>query len=142
MRMWKMRTRCKRIIAAAVFTVCASVAGAASPCEGVDRSLPVELRSPWALELAKQLGVSSVDVLQSFRLNGWSIIYVDTHRSDEAFLFYAHDPLTSHYITLWSGAAARDEEEDVKSWTLKNAPNIPLKLASCFAWHVTKDRDN
>ena len=80
-------------------------------------------------------------MLQSFRVDGWSIIYVDTHQSDEAFLFYARDPLTSHYITLWSGAAASNEEETIKDWTLKNAPNIPLKLASCFAWHVTKDRD-
>ena len=66
---------------------------------------------------------------------------VDTHQSDEAFLFYARDPLTSHYITLWSGAAASNEEETIKDWTPKNAPNIPLKPASCFAWHVTKDRD-
>jgi hypothetical protein len=85
--------------------------------------------------------VPSVTVLQSFRLDDWRIIYIDTHQSDETFLFYAHDPLKSHFITEWSGAAMIDEEEEMKSWTLKNAPGIPLRLASCFAWHVTKDRD-
>jgi hypothetical protein len=121
--MWKMTLQVKYIFAAAVFTVYVSVAHAGSLCDGVDRSLTTEHRSAWAPEVAKQLSVSSVEVLQSFRLDGWNILYVDTHQSDEAFLFYARDPLTSHY------------------WALKNAPNIPLKLASCFAWHVTKDRD-
>jgi hypothetical protein len=131
----------KHGLAAVVFSVSVSAARAVSPCDGVDRSLTVEHRSAWAPEIAKQLSVSSVDVLQSFRVDGWNIIYVDTHQSDEVFIFYARDPLTSHYITSWSGAAASNEEETIKDWTLKNAPNIPLKLASCFAWHVTKDRD-
>ena len=91
-------------------------------------------------EIAKQLGMSNVDVLQSFELNGWSIINVDTHQSDQAFLFYAHDPLTSRYVTLWSGGAARDEEESIRSWVVQNAHGIPARLARCFAWHVTKDR--
>ena len=71
----------------------------------------------------------------------WSIIYVDTHESDEAYVFYAHDPLRSRYVTLWSGAARMDEEQEIKVWTIKNAPGIPQKLAGCFAWHVTKNRD-
>ena len=85
--------------------------------------------------------MSSVDVLQSFQLGRWSIVYVDTHESDSAFLFYSNDPRTSHYVTLWSGSAQNNEEQSIEDWAVKNAPGIPPKLAKCFAWHVTKDRN-
>ncbi|MBY0578942.1 MAG: hypothetical protein K2P57_07850, partial [Burkholderiales bacterium] len=113
----------------------------ASPCDGVDRSLSGKRKLVLAPKIAKELHVSSVDVLQSFKSHGWSIIYIDTHVSDETFLFYKKDPLTSHYVTLWGGAATIYEEQQIKEWVLKNAPKIPLKLANCFAWHVTHDRD-
>jgi hypothetical protein len=135
-----MTTLFKRSAVAAFFAVCASGAWAASPCDGVDRSLTMMLQAAWAPEIAKQLGMKSVYVLQAFRFKGWSIIYVDTRQTDQVYLFYANDPLTSHYVTLWGGDAAMDEEDDTRAWTLKNAPGIPPKLASCFAWHVTKDR--
>lgn len=121
----------------AALPVCASE----PPCTSVSRSLTVERKEALSPAIAKQLGMPSVDVLQSFKFGDWSIIYVDTHQSDEVFLFYAHDPLTSHYVTMWSGGAARDEEESIRSWAVQNAPGIPAQLASCFAWHVTKDRD-
>src|SRR5271168_3585878 len=110
MRMRKIMIQRKYCLAAAVLVACTSSAHAVSPCDGVDRGLTAAQQSAWAPEVAKQLSVSNVDVLQSFRVDGWSIIYVDTHQSDEAFLFYARDPPTSHYITLWSGAAASNEE--------------------------------
>ena len=91
--------------------------------------------------IAKQLQVSKVDVLQSFRMDSLSIFYVDTHEADEAFLFYAGDPLTNHFITLWSGGASSSEEQVIKQWVIKNVAGIPTGLADCFAWHVTKDRD-
>lgn len=81
-----------------------------------------------------------VDVLQSFKVDAWSIVYVDTHQADAAFLFYAKDPLTERYVTSWSGAAARQEERSIERWTRKNAPGIPLRLARCFAWYVTQGR--
>ena len=86
------------------------------------------------------MGFKTVDVMESFRFDGWSVLYVDTHETDDAWLFYSGDPARSHYVTLWGGAATRDEEGSVRSWTTKNAPGIPRKLAACFAWHVTKDR--
>lgn len=113
----------------------------ASPCDGVNRVLNKEHTATLAIVIANQLHVASVDVLQSFKLDGWSIIYVDTHEADEAFLFYASDPLTSKHIALWSGAAAISEEQQIKDWAIKNAPGIPMHLAHCFAWHVTKNRD-
>lgn len=131
-----------RLLLAAVFVLVASTACAAPPpCGGVIRSLTDVRKAALAPAIAKQLHVPHVEVLQYFQAGTWDIIYVETHQSDEAFLFYAHDPLTSRYITLWSGAAMRNEEQSIKAWTIKNAPGIPVKLASCFAWHVTKSRD-
>lgn len=131
-----------RLIALLVLMFVVSSAYASqSPCAGVDRALPESRKLAWAPGIARQLGVPSVDVLQSFRFGSWHIIYVDTHQSDEAFLFYPKDPASARYVTLWGGAAMWDEEQDIRSWVIKNAPGIPKRLAACFAWHVTKHRD-
>ena len=113
----------------------------AQPCSGINRQLDSERKAVLAPAIANQLQASAVDVLQLFRLGNWSIVYVDTHDADEAFLFYAADPLTSHYTALWSGAAARNEERQIRNWVMNNAPGIPKRLAGCFAWHVTRDRN-
>ena len=117
-------------------------AWSASPCGCVDRALTEKNKAEWATAVAKQLHAQKVDVLQSFRFGDWRIVYVDSHLGDEAFLFFSHDPLRSHYVTMWSGAAVRNENEErsIKAWTLKNAPGIPEKLAGCFAWYVTNAR--
>jgi len=104
----------------------------------VDRTITSARKENLAPQIAQQLGVARVDVLQSFRSGDWSIIYVATNQSDDVFLFYSRDPLISRYITMWSGAASTNEEQNIRDWTLKNAPDIPQNLASCFAWHVTK----
>ena len=135
----KVDLRIARNVLVVAFVVVAFGARAASPC--VDRSLTTERHAALAPAIAKQMHVPIVDVLKSFRFGGWSIIYVATHQADEAFLFYAHDPLRSHYVTLWSGRARLDEGQVIRKWVEKNAPGIPSKLAGCFAWHVTKDRD-
>jgi hypothetical protein len=112
-----------------------------SACDGIDRALTAHRKTALAPEIAKQLKVSSVDVLQSFRFGTWQIIYVSTPESDPPFLFYPGDPLQTRYVTEWSGSARTDEEQEINAWTLENAPGIPRKLASCFAWHVTKSGD-
>lgn len=111
---------------------------AGTPCDGIDRSLTQERKAALAPALAKQLKVASVDVFKSFKEGGWSIFYVGTHVSDEPFLFYKGDPMKTHYITTWSGAAGWSEEQEMVDWTVKNVPGIPLHLANCFAWHVTQ----
>ncbi|MHB8455883.1 MAG: hypothetical protein ACYDDO_14585 [Acidiferrobacterales bacterium] len=123
----------------AVLTTIVSAACAASPCDGVNRNRTKQRKTALTAVIAKQLQVPAVDVLESFRVGGWSVIYVDTHQSDQAFLFYSHDPLTNHYVILWGGATRRSEEQEIRDWTLKKAPGIPRQLADCFAWHVTKD---
>jgi hypothetical protein len=133
------------MVARILQVVCLLGAGApawgGSPCDTVSRDLPSERKTVLAPEIAKQLNVKTVDVLQSFKLGSWQIIYVNTNESDEPFLFYSGDPLNTRYVTMWSGAARMSEEQEIKAWTLKNAPGIPRRLASCFAWHVTKSRD-
>lgn len=113
-------------------------AWSSTPCDGVDRSLSDKRKEDLSREITKRKG-QRIDVLQSFRLNGWTILYVETFSSDEPFLFYSRDPMSSDPITIWSGAARFDEEPQIRNWTIKNAPGIPAKLAACFAWHVTKD---
>jgi hypothetical protein len=127
------------MLIAAIITT--SSAACALPCDGVDRSISKEYVDILATAIAKQLKVASVEVLQLFKIDSWSIVYVDTHESDEAFLFYENDPLTSRYVILWSGAAACNEERQIKDWVIKNAPGIPEKLADCFAWYISKERN-
>ena len=130
-----------RIFLFAAYAVAVSAAWAVSPCDGVDRSLTNERKAALDRGVAKQLDNSSVDVQESFQIGSWSIIYVATHDSDDAYLFYSKDPLSSRPVATWGGVALRNEEREIKKWTIKNAPGIPLRLASCFAWHVTQDRD-
>ncbi len=125
------------LLLAAAITIDAT----ASPCSGVNRILTEGRKTQLAPVIAKQLNTDSVDVLQSFRYRTWYIIYVDTHISDEAYLFFAADPLNARYVTTWGGGAGTSEEADVGRWVRQNAKGIPGKLASCFAFHVTKDRD-
>lgn len=110
-------------------------------CAGIDRALTESEKAELAPAFSKQLHVTSVAVFpQSFRADDWSIFYVDTHGSDPTFLFYSGNPLSSHFVAQWSGATMNNEDAEIKAWTLKNAPHIPLRLASCFAWYVTHAR--
>lgn len=141
--------------ALAIVALSSCLAGAnANPCTGIDRTLTQEQKATYAPaiegHLNKQLGpdvsqhiaISSTDVLQQFRLGQWRIVYVNTHVSDEPFLVYSSIPNQAQsYITAWAGAAATNEGPSIRSWLIKQAPGIPKKLAGCFAWHVTQDRD-
>jgi hypothetical protein len=123
-----------------IFYLALASSALGAPCSQVDRSLNEKTKLALAPVIATQLDVEYVDVLQSYRLDAWSIIYVDAHKGDELFLFYAKNPLNEKYITMWSGAVSRNEEKEIKDWALKNAPSIPIQLASCFAWQVTVAR--
>jgi hypothetical protein len=121
--------------------VISSVYASASPCDCIDRGLKSSQKEILKHEIEKQLKRTVYHVLQSFIYGEWSIIYVEPSESDEVFLFYAHNPLTSNYVAMWSGAAMHNEEKAIMYWVLENVPGIPEKLAACFAWHVTKERD-
>ena len=139
------------IVIALLAIVPPSAVTAATPCDGVDRGLTNEQKNRWAPVFKQQLNngllkglsaeVNKDDVLQSFGVGGWRIVYVKTHVSDEVFLFYAGDPEKSRYVSEFSGAAAISEEKEILRGVVKDAPGIPPRLAKCFAWHVTNDRD-
>jgi hypothetical protein len=116
-------------------------AWAKSPCDSVDRRLNSSEASKLRIELGHQLNVDNVEVLQSFKSLGWTILYVTPDNADPAFLFYSENPVNHHFLTLWSGGAKPDEEQVISSWIKESAKGIPDSLAQCFAWHVTKDRD-
>lgn len=113
-----------------------------TPCNGVDRNLSESRKKELAAAILKQEKLERANVLQSFKIDGWTIVYVNTYISDEPYLFYSGDPIMAKRpITAWSGAATVFETSEIKDWVLKNAPGIPDRLASCFAWHVTLNRD-
>lgn len=114
---------------------------AGTPCSTIDRTLTVAQKQAWAPSMAKQLQVTDVDVLQVFRQDNWRVIYVDTHRSDNGFLFYRDDPRHSRYVTVWAGSAEAGEQASIEQWVRAHVPGIPSTLAQCFAWHVTQHRD-
>jgi hypothetical protein len=116
-----------------------AAASAASPCTGVVRRLPDAGRATLARAVAAEM--PRVQLLQSYRSAGWRILYVDTFRTDETFLFYRRDPPRGRSLTRWGGAARMDEEPEMRRWVRENAPGIPGHLARCFAWHVTQGRD-
>jgi hypothetical protein len=111
-----------------------------SPCSGVDRSLPANIRESLAPYISKHESMGKVEVLNSFVFGGWHIIEIENHVSDEPYLFYPADPTSSGPLASWSGAATIFETTDVEKWAMENAHGIPRKLASCFAWHVTLNR--
>jgi hypothetical protein len=129
----------RNVLAALAFTAVMPLY--ATPCTGIDQALTTAQKQTWSPVIAKQLKVGNVDVLQVFHLDPWRIIYVDTHRSDNGFLFYRDDPLRSRYITIWAGYAQPDEEASIAQWTSTNVRGIPAALAQCFAWYVTQHRD-
>ena len=129
------------VASAGLLALAVASPGKASPCDGVDRSLAASDKPRLAQAVATQLDMPNAEILQSFRDGAWRILYIDTHRADEAFLFFVGDPATHRYVTLWSGSAMPNEERSIETWTRSNAANIPARLARCFAWHVTQDRD-
>ena len=73
----------------------------ATACDKIDHRLNEQGKIELGPVISKQLQVTNVNVLQSFKLDAWSIILVDTHESDEAFLFWETQKLIT---TLLYGA--------------------------------------
>jgi len=114
------------------------IAAFANPCSEIDQSLSNSEKVSLAPIIAKQLKIDNAEVLQSYSYQGWRIFFINTHVSDETYLFFSGNPLQNNFITQWSGAATANEEKQINQWVRTNAKEIPNTLASCFAWHVTK----
>lgn len=131
----------RRIVGAVGFALPLGAALADTPCAGVDRRLPGTEKPTLERVIAAEIELPRVELLQSYRHQGWHILYVINFRSDDTFLFYHRDPPRGRILARWAGAAAKDEGSAIRRWVQRNVPGIPSRLASCFAWHVTRDRD-
>lgn len=114
---------------------------AAPPCETVDRTLTEQQKKDLESVFAKEIGVEEVEIRSAFRHGTWSIFGVETHESDEWFLFYAGDPREQHPVGNWGGVAAPFEEQEIRAWVIENVAGVPSDLATCFAWWVTHARE-
>ncbi len=129
------------LLAAAVPLATLAGCRAATPCTAIDRGLTAIQKISYGRAVASDLHVPAVEVLQSFQLGEWRVLYAETGNSDETFFFFAGDPAAKPFVTRWSGGAAPSEQAAIEAWTLAHATGIPAPLAACFAWHVTNDRD-
>lgn len=110
----------------------------ATPCDGVERGLSARRRDQLRVAIAKEQKRKNVKVFESFKSDGWFVLFTDASDGDEPYLFYSSDPATgSHPVTEWSGAATIFETSEVAQWEKDHAPGIPARVANCFAWHVT-----
>lgn len=117
-----------------------SRAFAGTPCDGVERDLGLTAEQIVTLKanIGPQVNATKIDIINVFKMKGWSVIYIDTHNSDETYLFFTGDILTSHYVTEWSGAATIFEGAELTTQFKQNAPGIPEHLAQCMAWHIAE----
>jgi len=107
----------------------------------IEKKLPQSWAKKLPPRIAKQLNLDKVALVEVFRLKGWAIIHVGTYVDDDRFLFYKGDPLEASAITEWGGAAGSNETDEIKAWVVANAKGIPDRLASFFAWRVTKGHE-
>lgn len=113
----------------------------AAPCARVDRGLTDRRRVQLEAAIAKEQKRNKVKVFESFKSGQWLVLFTDASDGDSPYLFYAADPADgSRPVTVWSGGATIFETSEVAQWVKDNAPGIPVRLANCFAWHVTLDR--
>jgi hypothetical protein len=124
-----------------------STTALASPCTDIDRTLTDERKLVLAPVIAKQVAqelndVKSVEVLQSFHYQDWHVFLVDSHVSDEGYLFYKSDPTKGSYLRVLAGTYMEDEEgATLKTILGGETKGIPNALARCMAWHLTKERN-
>jgi len=115
-----------------------SIFAYSKPCQGIQQAISPSRKAKLEPAIAKQLNLEKVVVNRIFQKGAWYIIHVGTYSSDDRFLFYHGDPLTSLFITEWGGVAARHEGNEIMQWAKLNAKGIPDQLAACFARFVTR----
>jgi len=108
-----------------------------SQCETINRTFTDAEKSRWSRDISKRKHSLGAEAVQSFRSGQWRVVYVTYPNAEPAYHF--HD--SSRSVTVWGGAATIFDAPDIKRWIREQAPGIPQRLAHCFAWHVTYDRD-
>lgn len=109
-----------------------------SPCIGTTSTLEDNETVELIAALERQFQQERIEILNTFKYGGWYILLTTAGEGDEPYLFYPQHPaLAKEPINSWSGAATFFETEEIYQGILKDTPEIPIKLAQCFAWHVT-----
>lgn len=109
-----------------------------SPCTGVSRTIAGNEKKELISALKHQFKQEQIEILDTFKYGGWYILFSTAGEGDEPYLFYPQNPtLAKEPIKSWSGAATFFETEEIYQGILKDTPQIPIKLAQCFSWHVT-----
>ncbi|MEO8670454.1 MAG: hypothetical protein ABI411_04000 [Tahibacter sp.] len=111
---------------------------AATPCDGLDRSKSLGGNTQVAELIAKQRQLDKLEILGSISSGGWTVIHAQPAHAEALYLFYAGDIASSSAVAEWSGAAAPDEAQQIRAWTLQKVPGIPPLLADCFAARVSE----
>ncbi|EAU3900493.1 hypothetical protein D9802_24100 [Salmonella enterica] len=91
--------------------------------------------------IKRQLKTERLNILEFFKEQNSSIVYIETYDADEAFVFYSGDEFKDDFITIWSGAAEISEEKNIEKWVKDHVPYIPDRLARCFAWYTIYRHD-
>ena len=73
----------RRIAGVVALALPLSAALADTPCAGVDRRLPGTEKQTLERAIAAEMGLPHVELLQSYRHEGWRILYVATFRTDD-----------------------------------------------------------
>lgn len=126
-------------------------AAQADPCAGADRRLDAVRREALAPVVSRDVtlllwpnfkerfDLAPEQVRASLRMRGWSVLYVETGKTDAAVLFYAGDPARGgRYAGDWGGSAPMDEGPQLRRALLRDIRGLPPALARCFAWLVTQ----
>jgi hypothetical protein len=108
------------------------------PCKNVRMKVSKARELGIASAVSEVQGFPNSKVLAYFETKGWYIVFTNASPGDEQYLVYDRDPVSrAKPRTSWSGAATMFETNEIRDWLLSSAPQVPRRLAECFAWQGT-----
>lgn len=114
-----------------VFCLACGFSFAKTPCTNMSDKLSAAQRDSLQNNIKRQLKTERLNILEFFKEQNSSIVYIETYGADEAFVFYSGDEFKDDFITIWSGAAEISEEKNIEKWVKDHVPYIPDRLARC-----------
>lgn len=122
----------------------------ANPCDGIWRkSLSEATALITANEVQKSLGPPRFDhvltfdhVFEHMSDGSWHIVWAEPHNMERGAFFITTVGNAPRFVTVWGGAARKNERKSVADWALAIDPRFPHPLADCFAWYATIGRDS
>jgi hypothetical protein len=126
-------------VSVALLCLLTGMAGAATPCAGVDQALSSARKQEYAALVANFLSNkakrSEIKVMSFMQEGAWSVAYVSTPVSDDGYVFFEETQGAKHGKDVWGGMAQPAEQPEITTWAKKLG--APDNLARCFARHAT-----